>query len=576
MPFSRREILRAGVLLPTGLLLPPNAFVRASDAPATLDGEDVILAHLSDAHVLAGHSSAVDELRGLLTKVKAISPALLIDTGDITEDNLTASYQLYLQAYMDVGGFSVPPDYGPGLPLYVVAGNHEVCGLLGYGYQENLGAVSYKHSLAVGNYRLVGTSGNADWAPDAWPATFLNNQMAKSCADGKPIVFFHHFCPHGWALRTQANLDVSAAGWATIDTLAQKYPVLGYLCGHCHYDKTEIEPPGYFVHAVERVTNGALSLHALADGHMNSNHVLGAHTFVVITRPAQYMQGLDHEGVAASLGHTRTLAKETLVRAYVRVDEGEIARVAYKLDGGADVLMQRLGSTSYWEAELDARSLSGEHTLSVTAIPALGAWARATHEITCCFAAHVPARIAPGCAATSITLSLSAGWNLISVPFEPLAPAPLDVLSPIAGQYTELLAFSNADAASPWERFSPSAPAFVNDLTVLVPQRGYWLRMTSPAALTLLGNPPDSASVTLQAGWNLVGYPSQTPKTVVAALEGVAEYVDCVYAYDAADPNAPWRLYDPGATPTVDEIVTLYPGSGYWIHATAECVWNVI
>jgi hypothetical protein len=235
--------------------------------------------------------------------------------------------------------------------------------------------------------------------------------------------------------------------------------------------------------------------------------------------------------------------------------------------------MQRLGDTSYWEAELDARQLSGTHTLSVTAIPSLGAWARATHLIACHFVEHVPPRVAPGCAADSATLSLQAGWNLISLPLVPLTPDPRDALAPIAGNYAEIMAYGASGADPVWQRFSPEAPAFTNDLAQLMPQQGYWLRLAAPASLTVLGNLLRPASVALRAGWNLVGYPSLEPRAIATALAGIADRVACVYAYDAATPDAPWRLYDPGAAPPVDEIVTLRPGVGYWIQALADCTW---
>ena len=63
-------------------------------------------------------------------------------------------------------------------------------------------------------------------------------------------------------------------------------------------------------------------------------------------------------------------------------------------------------------------------------------------------------------------------------------PLP-DALAGIAGKYDLVYTYDAADAADPWQKFDPNAPAFVNDLTLMGPGKGYWVRATQAATLVV-------------------------------------------------------------------------------------------
>ncbi len=608
MPLSRRQLLRAGLALPAGLAAPwMRSGWRLAAQSVTpqadltqLDGEDVVFAHISDAHMRPDDPFGVLHLKKVLERVRACNPAFLLETGDLTQDNTGASLESYLQAYDQQGGFSRYPDYGPGIPLIPVAGNHEFCGVIdeqngvivGSPFPEYMGPpppypqmpiAPTKHSFCVGNYRFVGTSSNPDWL-ETWPHLWLERELELSCADGRSAVLFHHHNPHGWMRPDAGELEISVEGSAKIDALAQRSPVLAYLCGHCHYERFEAMPPGYVAHSVARAVlrdgagtatgPGPFSLYALADGHINLNVAPGPDVFVVTTRPGQFIE-TDVGGTLKRLDYTRTLAAPTSVRAYARARGGSIAQVNYRLDGGPTVGMQRIGSTSYWEAPLDATPLSGSHSITVTAKAAIetpaGTWRpESSHEITCAFAASVPVRAAPACGSRRLVLPLAPGWNLVSVPFVPLHNTLPAALSSIEGSYSAVLAYDVATET--WLRYSPNGPAMLNNLTSITPRRGYWILMTREASLYLSGEPLTPSSIALKAGWNLVGYPGQNPLPATEALASIAGKYDCVYAYEnSADPQ--WRTY------IVDSVANsldhMVPGVGYWILATTDCTWVV-
>ena len=63
-------------------------------------------------------------------------------------------------------------------------------------------------------------------------------------------------------------------------------------------------------------------------------------------------------------------------------------------------------------------------------------------------------------------ISLSEGWNLISIPVTPEDTSISSVLYGISGNYSIVWAYDAGDAADPWKKYDPSVP-FGNDLTDL-------------------------------------------------------------------------------------------------------------
>jgi hypothetical protein len=127
--------------------------------------------------------------------------------------------------------------------------------------------------------------------------------------------------------------------------------------------------------------------------------------------------------------------------------------------------------------------------------------------------------------------------------------------------------YEGCDTSQPWEKFDPAAPPFVNTLTAMDEQHGYWLRTTGPESLTLSGVRLLTTAIPLCAGWNLIGYPSGVGKSVTEVLAGIDGQYDLVYAYDASDTGDPWEKYDPNA-PVGNDLKTMRPWLGYWIRMT--------
>ena len=132
-------------------------------------------------------------------------------------------------------------------------------------------------------------------------------------------------------------------------------------------------------------------------------------------------------------------------------------------------------------------------------------------------------------------ISVSAGWNLISLPKQPANISTEDVLSSIAGKYESVWAYINGQ----WKSYDPEQP-FFGDLTTMQAGIGYWIKMKAAGELTVSGS-ETSASITLYDGWNLVGYNGSQITDIEEALESIAGKYISVWAYI----NGQWKSFDP-------------------------------
>ncbi|MBC7259965.1 MAG: right-handed parallel beta-helix repeat-containing protein [Chloroflexi bacterium] len=165
------------------------------------------------------------------------------------------------------------------------------------------------------------------------------------------------------------------------------------------------------------------------------------------------------------------------------------------------------------------------------------------------------------------TVPLVAGWNLASIPVVPESSAITDVLQSIADKYA--IVHSWDAAAQGWRTYNPALPPEGQTLLALDERTAFWILMTEPAALAVRGTPPLATSQALRVGWNLVAYPSATPRPVADALASIAGKYSIVWGYHAGEPQ-PWKRYNPSAS-IGNDLANLEPGRGYWVRATQEC-----
>jgi len=157
-------------------------------------------------------------------------------------------------------------------------------------------------------------------------------------------------------------------------------------------------------------------------------------------------------------------------------------------------------------------------------------------------------------------MSLQAGWNLISFNVTPSAGnAITDVLAPIM---SDLIVAEGFDGGA--KSFYPGGSQ--NTLQTMGATRGYWLKVSSATTLSIPGTKVATATtpISLQVGWNLIGYLPNTPKTLAAALDpSIAGKYTAVLSFDQGAES--WYA----ALPTsMNTLTMLYPYRGYWIYMT--------
>ena len=149
-------------------------------------------------------------------------------------------------------------------------------------------------------------------------------------------------------------------------------------------------------------------------------------------------------------------------------------------------------------------------------------------------------------------IPLSPGWNLISLPVQPTDIAASAVLAGIAGALRVVWAYPNQS----WEFYDPNDPEG-STLTTLEAGMGYWVEMTTANTLSLSGSTP-SSSLSLLAGWNLVGYSGASCAAVTSALSSIASTIQVSWGY----PGQAWKVYDPN-DPNGSTLARFCPNSGY-------------
>jgi hypothetical protein len=169
----------------------------------------------------------------------------------------------------------------------------------------------------------------------------------------------------------------------------------------------------------------------------------------------------------------------------------------------------------------------------------------------------------------SATISLVPGLNLVSLPLEPLNPLISALIEQLSPCLLQVLAYTrDAEGYDTWLYYDPFLPD-QSALTTLEAGKGYWVEMTCPGEMTVVGNRTTNP-IALVPGMNLVGYNGFTPLPVSGALSSKANR----YAFVLGYKDDEWTYYDP-ADETGSTLQVLIPGSGYWIEATEETTWTL-
>jgi hypothetical protein len=157
-------------------------------------------------------------------------------------------------------------------------------------------------------------------------------------------------------------------------------------------------------------------------------------------------------------------------------------------------------------------------------------------------------------------IDLPSGWNLLGAPLALPSSDPSVVLQDVL--YGSVWHYNSSDSLDHWKLYDALKPN--SDLALIDSSMALWVDIEADGNLTLAGVIPQSSSVQLNAGWNLVSYPSFINRTVGDALMGLNyDRVECF------DPSKPEYLR------LMSDLEFMEPGKGYWIRLGSGGLWTL-
>jgi PKD repeat protein len=156
---------------------------------------------------------------------------------------------------------------------------------------------------------------------------------------------------------------------------------------------------------------------------------------------------------------------------------------------------------------------------------------------------------------------LDEDWNMFSVPLVQKDTARKVVLQTIEGNYAKVQGY-HAGKSRPWLHWHRNKPNALNDAITIDHKSGFYIDMITPDYLVTAGKVANTTYIDLKAGWNLIGFPPLEEETVENSLSSIAGKYNKVEYYDT--------VMDKEVRLQPDDL--MYPGLGYWIHATDNCV----
>ncbi|UCE38238.1 MAG: PQQ-binding-like beta-propeller repeat protein [Thermoplasmata archaeon] len=162
------------------------------------------------------------------------------------------------------------------------------------------------------------------------------------------------------------------------------------------------------------------------------------------------------------------------------------------------------------------------------------------------------------------------GWNLISIPEIQSDTSLTSVLLSIDGEYRIVQCYNSTDINDPWKHHEISKPPSLNDMNEINHKMGFWVYCSNPDGIIFTYDgtrPTQDQTITLEKGWNMVGYPSLGNKIRTEALNNLTfgDHVDAIWTY-----NSTAQKYE-----KIDESDFFEIGRGYYIHAKTKCEWEV-
>ncbi|MCK4444243.1 MAG: choice-of-anchor J domain-containing protein, partial [Thermoplasmata archaeon] len=160
-------------------------------------------------------------------------------------------------------------------------------------------------------------------------------------------------------------------------------------------------------------------------------------------------------------------------------------------------------------------------------------------------------------------------WRNAVTPAATLISSPLlltesnigNIVAPVQSTITQVRTYDPVTGT--WPGYDPAKP--VNSLYTVDHKMGMWAVSSTDTYIDFTGTIPGvTVDIQLQAGWNLVGYPSMTDRTVADALSSIT--YDRIEGFDV---TAPYHLRG------MADGDWMTAGQAYWIYVSSTQLWSV-
>ncbi|MEW5937690.1 MAG: hypothetical protein AB1665_07725, partial [Candidatus Thermoplasmatota archaeon] len=164
----------------------------------------------------------------------------------------------------------------------------------------------------------------------------------------------------------------------------------------------------------------------------------------------------------------------------------------------------------------------------------------------------------------------SDGWIMISTPLVPGDTSLPTALNDLDGNTTwdRVLWYDpTAPAGARWKQYNTAWDSSLNDLTNVDHTMGVWIHIVSAGDgfIRVSGTDPLSTSISLYAGWNLIGYPATDDSTYTVGQLKTATGATYVEGFSATTYK----------TSVLLDTYVLKKGEAYWVYVPADTTWTV-
>ena len=169
----------------------------------------------------------------------------------------------------------------------------------------------------------------------------------------------------------------------------------------------------------------------------------------------------------------------------------------------------------------------------------------------------------------TLTLTLTPGWNFISLPIQPQDPKIASVLSQIAGKYDQVSRYNSTSKT--FEHYAGNSK--YDQFDAFEYGKGYQIYITDPGGctLTVTGTLPQSATVQLKAGYNLISRIKTTETPVEQALSPLKIGIDYSKVLHYNKQSLLFEIYDSSQ----QQFSSLKPGESYYLYCLKDNRWTI-